>query len=61
MLTGTLQRPIALILVCLSTVSVIIPAGLVKLIKNASGFAFMSDKIKKYYENPKKALTDYKK
>jgi len=33
----------------------------IELIKNASGFAFMSDKIKKYYENPKKALTDYKK
>jgi len=33
----------------------------IELIKNASGFAFMSDKIKKYYENPEKALADYKK
>ena len=32
-----------------------------ELIKNASGFCFMSDKIKKYYENPEKALIDYKK
>ena len=35
--------------------------NIIELIKNTSGFSFMSENIKKYYSNPEKALIDYKK
>ena len=35
--------------------------NIIELIKNTSGFSFMSENIKKYYFNPEKALIDYKK
>ena len=32
----------------------------ISLIKNAAGFHFMSQNIQQYYDNPEKALIDYK-
>ena len=44
----------------LSSMIIMTSKNSIELIKNVSGFAFMSKKIKSYYENPEKALNDYK-
>lgn len=44
----------------LSSMIIMTSKNSLELIKNASGFAFMSKKIKSYYDNPEKALNDYK-
>ena len=44
----------------LSSVGIMSSQDAISVIKNAAGFNFMSQNIQQYYDNPEKALIDYK-
>ena len=44
----------------LTNVVIMSSQDVISLIKNAAGFHFMSQNIQQYYDNPEKALIDYK-